>query len=39
MFYTIANKYQIIEQIGEGSGKVFKGKHIRTDEKCYKNTI
>ena len=33
MFYTIANKYQIIEQIGEGSfGKVFRGKHIRTEE-------
>lgn len=33
MSYIISNKYQIIEQIGEGSfGKVFSGKHIRTDE-------
>tara|TARA_A100001011_G_scaffold395355_1_gene490088 strand:+ start:6235 stop:7086 length:852 start_codon:yes stop_codon:yes gene_type:complete len=33
MSYIISNKYQIIQQIGEGSfGKVFSGKHIRTDE-------
>lgn len=33
MSFNISNKYQIIEEIGEGSfGKVFSGKHIRTDE-------
>lgn len=33
MTHIIANKYKIIEQIGEGSfGKVFKGKNIRTNE-------
>jgi len=33
MTYIISNKYRLIEQIGEGSfGKVFLGKHIRTDE-------
>jgi len=34
MSITIANKYEIIEKIGEGTfGKVFKGKNIRTEEK------
>jgi len=33
MTYIIGNKYEIIEEIGQGSfGKVFRGKHIRTNE-------
>lgn len=33
MSYTISNKYTVIEQIGEGAfGKVFLGKHIKTDQ-------
>ena len=33
MSYIVSNKYKIIDKIGEGSfGKVFSGKHIRTDE-------
>jgi len=33
MTYIIDNKYEIIEEIGQGSfGKVFRGKHIRTNE-------
>jgi serine/threonine protein kinase len=34
MLITIANKYEILEKIGEGTfGKVFKGKNIRTEER------
>ena len=34
MPFIISNKYEIIEQIGEGSfGKVFVGKHLRTNKK------
>ena len=33
MSVIIANKYEILESIGEGTfGKVFKGKNIRTNE-------
>ena len=33
MTTIIANKYEIITKLGQGSfGKVFKGKHIRTGE-------
>ena len=33
MTFIIGNKYEIIEEIGQGSfGKVFRGKHIRTNE-------
>ena len=33
MTFIIGNKYEIIEEIGQGSfGKVFRGKHIRTSE-------
>lgn len=33
MTFIIGNKYEIIEEIGQGSfGKVFHGKHIRTSE-------
>lgn len=33
MTYTISNKYKVIRQIGEGAfGKVFLGKHIKTDQ-------
>jgi serine/threonine protein kinase len=32
MTYIIGNKYEIIEEIGQGSfGKVFRGKHTRTN--------
>ena len=35
MYTILANKYEILESIGEGSfGKVFKGKNIRTDQEC-----